>query len=490
MIEEHRFHPLDYMSVVRRRMWWFIVPLVCCVLAGAVLAVVLPREYLSQATIGVAAPTLTPELLKGVSSLDKEERQRAISQQLLSPAVLQRVVREERINPEQPVDQVAQWLRANVEQNISVPNPITKSDPSRGLDSFVLGYTDSEPARAQRIANRIAYVFVEENSKSQIERTENTSEMLSQQVQASQARLAKLENELRIKKQENMGRLPDQVSANVQMVNGLRSQFESLSNQLGSEQGRLTNIEYQLESMRQGGSGTTASSAAAIQSAQTRVNDLQKELAAARTLYTDKHPEIARLQEDLAGARKDLIAAQQESGKNDALMTDPFYKAKLQERDAARLRIKDLQRASRAAQSQIALYQSRVDAAPTVDQELAPLERELTLERTHYGDVTTRYQNAVATETIARKQGGERFSVLYPANLPTRPIKPDVFRLMALAIAAGLVLGAAAALGREFLDRSVHDVRALQSEFEVPVLGEIPRIRPEVVGNWQLGTGH
>src|SRR5919197_1516648 len=109
MIDEHRFHPLDYMSVVHRRMWWFIVPLVCCLLGGAALAVLLPREYLSQATIGVAAPTLTPELLKGVSSLDKEERQRAISQQLLSPTVLQRVVREERINPEHPVDQVAQW---------------------------------------------------------------------------------------------------------------------------------------------------------------------------------------------------------------------------------------------------------------------------------------------------------------------------------------------------------------------------------------------
>jgi capsular polysaccharide biosynthesis protein len=47
---------------------------------------------------------------------------------------------------------------------------------------------------------------------------------------------------------------------------------------------------------------------------------------------------------------------------------------------------------------------------------------------------------------------------------------------MALAIVAGLVLGAGAALGREFLDRSVHDSRALQNEFEVPVLGEIPRI--------------
>jgi len=47
---------------------------------------------------------------------------------------------------------------------------------------------------------------------------------------------------------------------------------------------------------------------------------------------------------------------------------------------------------------------------------------------------------------------------------------------MAIAIVLGLVLGAGAALGREFLDRAVYDSRALQNEFEVPVLGEIPRI--------------
>ena len=45
-----------------------------------------------------------------------------------------------------------------------------------------------------------------------------------------------------------------------------------------------------------------------------------------------------------------------------------------------------------------------------------------------------------------------------------------------MAIAVGVVLGVAMVAGREFLDRSVHDARALQTEFEVPVLGEIPRI--------------
>ena len=142
----------------------------------------------------------------------------------------------------------------------------------------------------------------------------------------------------------------------------------------------------------------------------------------------------------------------------------------------ARLHIRELQNASAAAQRQIGEYQNRVESAPVVEQELASLEREYTLEKARYADLNTRYQQARVAEDVVRKQGGERFSVLYPADLPKTPIEPQPLKIMAMAIVAGLVLGAAAALGREFLDRSVHDTRALQNEFEVPVLGEIPRI--------------
>jgi capsular polysaccharide biosynthesis protein len=46
---------------------------------------------------------------------------------------------------------------------------------------------------------------------------------------------------------------------------------------------------------------------------------------------------------------------------------------------------------------------------------------------------------------------------------------------MLMTVAAGLCLGGALALGREYLDRSIHDARAL-NDLDLPVLGEIPRI--------------
>ena len=68
--------------------------------------------------------------------------------------------------------------------------------------------------------------------------------------------------------------------------------------------------------------------------------------------------------------------------------------------------------------------------------------------------------------------------MLVPANLPDEPFKPKPLRVMLMALAAGFVLGGAGVVGREYLDRSVHDARGLRDEFELPVLAEIPRIEP------------
>ena len=482
-MEERSFHPLDYVSVLRRRKWSFIGPVVGALVIGAVLSVILPREYKSEAEIGVAAPTLSPELLRGVSSLNAADRQRAVSQQLLSRTVLERVVREERMSPSKPVEETAANLRAVVEKNIEVPLPIgrpTNATRESGIDSFRLGFVDKSPERAQRIANRLALVFVEENSKTRTQQAENTSEVLAQQVRGSQERLAKLGEQLRTKKEAFMGRLPDQMEANIHMVNGMRQQLESISMELRGEQDRLRMVEGQLDAMRQGigTSGLTGFSAVAIQTAQARINTLQQELVQARAAgYTDAHPEIHRINQEMAEARKEASASPGGNSNREAvLMADPLYRQKINERDASRLRINGLQREAATARSQIATYQSRVDSAPMVEQELQALQQEHDLEKARYTDLASKHQAAVMAEDLARKQGGERFSILYPASMPVKPISPDILKLMILSLAAGLALGVAAVVGREFLDRSIHDARALQTEFEIPVLGEIPRI--------------
>ena len=139
-----------------------------------------------------------------------------------------------------------------------------------------------------------------------------------------------------------------------------------------------------------------------------------------------------------------------------------MYRQKLQERDTARLHIRDLQRSSQRVQRQIGQYQSRVEAAPMVEQELASLKREYELEKTHYADLTTRHQQARWPRTWRASRAASSSACSTPPTCRRVRRSREQLRIMAVAIVAGLVLGAAAAVGREFLDRSVHDARALE----------------------------
>ena len=91
-------------------------------------------------------------------------------------------------------------------------------------------------------------------------------------------------------------------------------------------------------------------------------------------------------------------------------------------------------------------------------------------------------------EDLERRRAGEQFAVLYP-GVPA--VAAELARRASRAAARRAPYGhrrwaAVLAFGREYLDRSVYDVRALQSEFELPVLAEIPRIASTLARRRQM----
>ncbi len=481
MEETPRIHPLDYLNVFRRRKWWLIVPIVASVIAGLVLLKVLPKEYRSTATLAVAAPAVSPNLVNQAAQLDNHERLRALSQQLVSTGILSRVVREEGLG-----NAADDKLIARVRQaiSISVPDPVAQVNEPRRLDAFLVSYGDPEPARAQSVANRLVNVFVDENSRRRTATAEGTAAFITAQLQASQQRLSELEARLRASKEAYMGQLPEQTQANLSTLSGLRQQLEANATALRGEQDRLSMIERQIEGLQRGSSDVIflpgVNGTPQAQTPESRVVLLERELADARAMYTAKHPEVQRLEEDLRNARADAQAerAKPESDRVAQLSLDPTFRQLTADREMSRLRIRDLQRSESDLRRQIGVYQARVEAAPRVEQQLASVQRDYDLERQQYSELSSKLHTATIAENVERNRSGEQFTVLYAATLPLVPVKPVPWRVMLIAVAAGLCLGAGATLGREYLDRSVHDVRELRDEFQLPVLGEVTRIQP------------
>jgi polysaccharide biosynthesis transport protein len=277
-----------------------------------------------------------------------------------------------------------------------------------------------------------------------------------------------------------MGSLPEQTTANLQTLNGLREQLAATDTALKSEQDRQSMIERQIDGMRQGVDGLpllrgTEQPATAAD----RVRQVERQLADARMVYTDKHPEIARLEEELKQARADASAERTRPAADRlaVLQGNPAYRQLLADQEMSRLRARALQRAEAQSRRDIQTYQARVEAAPLVEQQMASLQREYDLQKVQYTDLVSRRQAAGMAEDLERRRVGERFKVFTRASWPKAPYRPNPWRVFLMSVVAGVCLGGVSATGREFMDRSVHDVRALQQAYDVPVLGEISRIQ-------------
>src|SRR5262249_55932751 len=309
---------------------------------------------------------------------------------------------------------------------IRVPDPVALTNEPRKLDTFLVAYADEDPARAQRVTNRLATVFVDETSKTREEQAEHTSTFIAAQLQTSGHRLAELEARLRKAKESHIGQLPEQTQANLQTLTRLRTQPDANATALRGEQDRLTMTERQIETMKQGAAaqvvlvpragGTTSEPVAT--GPESRIAVLQRELAVARATYTDKHPEIARLQDELATARREAAAERQKPAADRVaqLQTDPSYRQLIADREKGRLRTRELQRAESDRRRQIGLYQARVEATPMVEQQLTSLTRDYELEKTQYADLTSKLRTASLAESVERNRRGEQFTVLYPAS--------------------------------------------------------------------------
>jgi len=474
MMQQESETTLDYGAVLRRRRWSLIIPTLLGLLVGVALAVLLPREYVAAATLAVTSPSMSGGLAP-TTQADQVERIRAVSHELLSSPVVEQVARDERLLDTAPLDAVVTDIRRRTQ--VTVPSRSLSSTNRVEPDTFIVSYTGQSPELAQRVANRLTQVFVEKHSRMRETRAEDTAAFLERQLENSQEKLSAAETNLREAKASFQGRLPEQALANLQSITELRQRLDTDAQAVATERDRIAVIDQQMEGLKQ--DAQAAASAAMEARSSERLSALEQQLAEARQQYTARHPEVQRLEAELARAQSEDAEARKlaAAGSDGSAAADPMLptlRTLMAERERARLRMKELQSANGRTQAELARYQAMLNEAPIVEQRLMSLSQAYEFEKQQHQKLAEQYQTALLNEDLERRQASERFVVLYSAQRPRRPSSPNVLLVLGGALIGGVVLGGALALAREFLDRSVHDRRTLEAEYGRPVLAEIP----------------
>ena len=94
-----------------------------------------------------------------------------------------------------------------------------------------------------------------------------------------------------------------------------------------------------------------------------------------------------------------------------------------------------------------------------------------------YEELMAKKLDSQISQKLEEKQKGEQFQVLEPADLPTRPSKPNRLKVLGLALLASLVIGAGGPFALEMLDPTLRGSAEFKSFFDVPILAVLPVIQ-------------
>jgi hypothetical protein len=244
---------------------------------------------------------------------------------------------------------------------------------------------------------------------------------------------------------------------------------------------------------------------------------LQQELEKLLLVYTDQHPDVKKLRDLIPLARKEeeknenaskkaapgsgpAESATQAPGEessvslivtlpkirnekalqlSEALIRSKEEAEKLKtQQELAAKEIAALKEEQKGVQARLDTLQKGIGRLPIREQELASIKRDYEISKANYQSLLDKKLSAEMATDMERRQKAERFTIIDPARVPEKPVKPNRPLLYALCSFGGLLLGIASAMGREL------KTNAILGEWElpkgVPVLGRIPRIVPAV----------
>ncbi len=219
-----------------------------------------------------------------------------------------------------------------------------------------------------------------------------------------------------------------------------------------------------------------------------KIDEQKQKLSQAVTQFTDKHPDVVRLREQLAAMereheqavatekqrREDAEAAARVAVTQDPSAPAPQLRRRTMEAlDAELAKLKDEETGIRQA---IGGFEQRLESSPQRMQEYQAITRDWSAAKDHYDSLLKRYDEAQLTESMETGRAGERFRVLEPALPPEGPSAPNRVRLLIMGLLLALAAAAGAVLAREQFDTAFHSVDELREFTSVPVLVSIPPI--------------
>lgn len=478
MSETYQLTLRDYISMARRRAWVIAATFGVVLAIGLSVTMLLPPVYQSTGTIVIESQQVPSDLVQATVTSFADERIEIIKQRVMTRDNLMRIIDKYKLfqddagaggkrTPSEMIDEM-RWRIG-----VTLVNANFQSRGRSGTIAFKVSFEHRRPDIAQRVANELVTLFLDENVRVRTERATQTTEFLTQEATKLRNDLEALENQIATYKLEHGAALPENVTLNANAMLRMESDLRALEAESRAAQEELRSLELELSAAKSGlGLAATGNVG---RSTEQELADARAELARLSALYTDNHPDVRAIKRKVEGLEK--ARPNSGSGSGNLQTAADLQVARLENRVAStRARIAQLSAQQGAIRGRIAQSEQQVLKAPQVERGLSTLMRDYENAQKKYEEIRAKQMTAQVAENLEGDQKAERFSLLEPPLFPDKPIKPDRSKMAALSF----FLAAAAAIGivilLEMLHGTVRGADAVAAIMGKPPLVSIPYI--------------
>jgi polysaccharide chain length determinant protein (PEP-CTERM system associated) len=455
-----------------RRKGLIICVFIVVFLLTAYTAAILPNVYRSSSLILVSPQRVPASFVTSTITTDLGERMQSIIQEILSRTQLEKIVREFDLYPstnssflEERIEKLRKAIKVEFRRN----------------NVFQLSFESDNPEKAKQITGRIASLFIEQNLQVREQQAMGTKSFMTAEADRLRKELEEQETVVNQYKAANRFELPDQLDSNLRTLEQLRRETEASNHRLAALQERKGILQKQtVESDILGvdllGGSFTAPTEGGPPNLQVQMR--KKELDSLLQRYSSKHPDVVRIKKEIEALETESRDVPSKPNKpTSAISSGNPLKQVLQTQIAdIDAEIQSLRSQRDQIRAQIATLQSRVDATPIRAIELSKISRgyEITLRK--YQDLLAKSLESELSENMEKKQKGEQFQILDPANFPLAPVRPNRPLIVLIGLLAGLGAGLGLAFVSDNMDTSFKRSDEINAYVNVPLLATIPAL--------------
>ena len=463
-----RFSLRYLLEILFRRKRTVVLPILIVTSMAAVGGRLMPKRYDSGTTILLGQDEVLNPLVKWQTavSLSIFDEMLTFTKVIYSRNLLESVAVDlglvDGLDPLELQDMVYR-LQGAISTNVS------------GTDSFSISAKWDDPEMAKDIAETVTNRFIEKALEAGREEATAAVSFIQDQLTTYRQLLLAAEERLKVYKEENPTRLPEQMIT-------YQGELQSYQRDLAKADVEIKDLELRItlqEDRLSGEQPMVVRSATFLNASplQTHMERKAIEVAEKRSSMGADHPDLVRAINELE-ALQAMRSAEKET--KEAAQTEeirsPTYQEVLGTLQELRIELQTALQKREEHKRIIANLEKKVAEIPESQMTLRAMEREVTNLEEVYQTLRAKVEHARVSQQVELQSQANRFKILDEARVPLTHSSPNALLLLIGGFIGGCALGLGLIFLFEFLDQTIVREAEMHFTFGEDVLGTLPRL--------------